>query len=63
MSALKQYYECTKTVCTAPHILAIYQFSSGKGLSSGKGKVVIGPDHGPLACVDVEQGTARAWLA
>ncbi len=29
--------------------------------SSGKGRVVIGPDHGPR--VDVEQGTARAWLA
>ncbi len=29
--------------------------------SSGKGLVVIGPDHGPR--VDVEQGTARAWLA
>ena len=30
-------------------------------VSSGKGLVVIGPDHGPR--VDVEQGTARAWLA
>ena len=30
-------------------------------VSSGKGRVVIGPDHGPR--VDVEQGTARAWLA
>ena len=29
--------------------------------SSGKGRVVIGPDHGPR--VDVEQGTARARLA
>ncbi len=29
--------------------------------SSGKGRVVIGPDHGPR--VDVEQGTALAWLA
>ena len=28
---------------------------------SGKGLVVIGPDHGPR--VDVEQGTALAWLA
>ena len=30
-------------------------------VSSGKGRVVIGPDHGPR--VDVEQGTALAWLA
>ena len=29
--------------------------------SSGEGRVVIGPDHGPR--VDVVQGTARAWLA
>jgi hypothetical protein len=30
-------------------------------LSSGKDRVVIGPDHDPS--VDVEQGSARAWLA
>ncbi len=29
--------------------------------SSGKGRVVSGPHHGPR--VDVEQGTSRAWLA
>jgi hypothetical protein len=29
--------------------------------SSGKGRIVIGPDHGPR--VDVELGTALAWLA
>ena len=29
--------------------------------SSGRGRVVSGPHHGPR--VDVEQGTARAWLA
>ncbi len=30
-------------------------------VSSGKGRVVIGPDHGPR--VDVEQGTVWSWLA
>ena len=31
--------------------------------SSGKGRVVIGPDHGPRVDVEQARGTARAWLA